>query len=72
MTLGIKNMENSPTIIGKDGVPFDMYGGKSYQDNSGSKKCANVNGAPDSFSPQALVHCEVLACAIGVGTFVGD
>ncbi|KAL3761098.1 hypothetical protein ACHAWU_001367 [Discostella pseudostelligera] len=58
--LGTENMENSPTLIGECGIPFDMNGGKSYR-GSGSK-CANVNGAPDSFGQQTTAMDHTIRC----------
>jgi hypothetical protein len=57
--LGIENMENSPTLIGECGVPFDMYGGKSYR---GSSKCAHVNGTPDAFGSQLAAIDHTIRC----------
>ncbi len=58
--LGDERMENSPTLIGECGIPFDMHGGKSYRGSN--SKCRNENGAQDSFGPQLAAMDHTIRC----------
>lgn len=60
-------MDNSPTLIGECGIPFDMNGGKSYRGETSSpglaNYCGNVTGASqDTFGPQLAAMDHTLRC----------
>jgi hypothetical protein len=60
--LGVDRMDNSPTLIGECGIPFNMYGGVSYQKAAGQPNDNDVIASSDSFGPQLAAMDHTLRC----------
>ncbi|KAL3826893.1 hypothetical protein ACHAXA_000861 [Cyclostephanos tholiformis] len=59
--LGVDRMDNSPTLIGECGIPFNMNGGLSYRKASGPTK-SDIIPTSDSFGPQLAAMDHTLRC----------